>query len=88
MLLNRYEKGWGKSVQLKEAEKALGCPIDYSVPNDYKLVSEALNQGVALSRIKGRSKVEKSIQSMMDDTMRSLESRDGETPAIMVPGRA
>jgi pilus assembly protein CpaE len=87
VVLNRYEKGWGKTVQLKEAEKALGCPINYCVPNDYKLVSEALNQGVALSRIKSRSKVEKGIQAMIDDTLRKLERGDGESAMIVVPSK-
>ncbi len=87
VVLNRYEKGWGKTVQLKEAEKALGCPISYCVPNDYKLVSEALNQGVALSRIKSRSKVEKGIQAMIEDTLRKLERGDGESPMIVVPSK-
>jgi len=88
VILNRYEKGWGKAVQLKEAEKALGCPVHHCVPNDYKLVSEALNQGVALAEVKGRSKVEKAIQAMVDETMTELESRDGKASAIMASGRA
>ncbi len=87
VVLNRYEKGWGKTVQLKEAEKALGCPISYCVPNDYKLVSEALNQGVALSRIKSRSKVEKGIQAMIEDTLRKLERGDGESAMIVIPSK-
>lgn len=88
VVLNRYEKGWGKTVQLKEAEKALGHPIEHCIPNDYKLVSEALNQGVALSHIKGRSKVEKAIQAMVEETMSGLESQEGQASAIMVSGRA
>ncbi|HMB75158.1 MAG TPA: hypothetical protein VKN76_02070, partial [Kiloniellaceae bacterium] len=88
VVLNRYEKGWGKAVQLKEAEKALGCPIEHCIPNDYKLVSEALNQGVALSHIKGRSKVEKAIQAMVEETMARLQGQEGQASAIMVAGRA
>lgn len=71
IVLNRFEKGWGKSVHVKEAEEALGHPIDYFVANDYKTVSEALNQGVSLSRIKKRTKVEASIQKMIDDSIKS-----------------
>jgi Flp pilus assembly CpaE family ATPase len=41
------------------------------VANDYKTVSEALNQGVPLSRIKKRTKVEASIQKMIDDSIKS-----------------
>ena len=74
--LNRYEKGWGKSVDLKDAEKALGRKFDYFIANDYKTVSEALNQGVALSKIKKKTKVETSIQKMIDDAIRTITGEE------------
>lgn len=74
--LNRYEKSWGKSVDLKDAEKALGRKFDYFIANDYKTVSEALNQGVALSKIKKKTKVETSIQKMMDDAIRTITGEE------------
>lgn len=70
VVLNRFEKGWGKTVHFKEAEKALGRKFDYFVPNDYKLVSEALNQGVSLSQIKKKSKVETSILKLLEESLR------------------
>jgi pilus assembly protein CpaE len=73
--LNRYESSWGRAVHLKEAEKALGCKVDYCIPNDFKVVSEALNQGVSLSRIKTRSKVEKGVRSLIEGTIRSVEAK-------------
>lgn len=82
--LNRYEKSWGRAVHLKEAEKALGCKVDYCVPNDFKVVSEALNQGVSLSRIKARSKVEKGIRALIEGAIRTIElnrSDEAETRA-------
>jgi len=74
--LNRYEKSWGRSIDLKDAEKALGCKFDYFIANDYKTVSEALNQGVALSKIKKKSKVETSIQKMVDDAIRTITGEE------------
>jgi len=74
--LNRYEKSWGKSVDLKDAEKALRCKFDYFIANDYKTVSEALNQGVALSEIKKKTKVETSIQKMIDDAIRTITGEE------------
>ncbi len=74
--LNRYEKNWGKSVDLKDAEKALGRKFDYFIANDYKTVSEALNQGVALSKIKKKSKVETSLQKMIDDAIRTTTGEE------------
>jgi pilus assembly protein CpaE len=74
LVLNRYEKGWNRAVQLKEAEKALGRRIDHCVPNDYKTMSEALNQGVSISRIKMRSKLEKGIRQMIEGAVSSIEA--------------
>ncbi|HSS65746.1 MAG TPA: AAA family ATPase [Gammaproteobacteria bacterium] len=74
--LNRFEKGWGRSVHLKEAEKALGRPFDYFVANDYKIVSEALNQGVPLGEIKRKSKVEQGVHAMMEAVVRSILSEE------------
>jgi pilus assembly protein CpaE len=79
MVLNRYEKGgWGKekSTRLSDAEDALGRKFDYYIGDDFDLVSEAINQGVPLSKIKKRSKVEKSITHMFTDlrtTLREIE---------------
>ncbi|MFQ6017194.1 MAG: CpaE family protein [Kiloniellaceae bacterium] len=82
--LNRFEKGWGRSVRVKEAQKALGRDIDYFVVNDYKTVSEALNQGVSLSAIKKRSKVEMSIQKMIDDSVKAVSGdRDRLEPRLV-----
>lgn len=69
LVLNRFEPGWGKSVRVKEAEKALGHNVDYFIVNDYKTVSEAINQGVALSKIRARTKVEKCIRDMIEDSI-------------------
>ncbi len=72
VVVNRFEKGWGKGVTAKEAAKALNREIDYFVMSDFKLVSEAINQGVPMSKIAHRSKVEKSISQLVDGAMREL----------------
>lgn len=69
LALNRFEPGWGKAVRVREAEKALGHAVDFFIVNDYKTVSEAINQGVALSRVGSRTKVEKCIRKMIDDSV-------------------
>src|SRR3546814_10495302 len=45
VVLNRFEKRWGATFTMKEVEKALGRPVDFTVANDYRAVSEALDQG-------------------------------------------
>jgi len=74
--LNRFEKGWGKSVDVKDAEKALGRKFDYFIANDYATVTDALNQGVALSTVKKKSKVELSLQKMIDDAIKTITGEE------------
>jgi len=74
--LNRFEKGWGKSVDIKDAEKALGRKFDYFISNDYSTVTDALNQGVALSAIKKKSKVEQNLQKMIDDAIKTITGEE------------
>ena len=82
--LNRYEKWRARSVDSRDAEKALGRKFDYLITNDYKTVSEALNQGVALSNIKKKSKVEANIQKMIDDAIETIAGK-GVFPEPRVP---
>lgn len=66
VVLNRYEKRWGEAVGLKEVEKALEHKVDFTVANDYRSVSEALNQGLSIADIRKRSKAFKSISKISD----------------------
>ena len=76
VVVNRFEKGWGKSVGAKEAAKAMNRGVDYFVVSDFKLVSEAINQGVPLSKIVRRSKVEKSITELVDGAVKELSGAE------------
>jgi pilus assembly protein CpaE len=84
--LNRFEKGWGKSVDVKDAEKALGRKFDYFIANDYSTVNDALNQGVALSAIKKNSKVEQSLQKMIDDTIKTITGEEARPEPRLLSG--
>ncbi|MEM7225548.1 MAG: hypothetical protein AAF495_21400 [Pseudomonadota bacterium] len=66
VVINRFDKGWGKTVRVKEAEKSLGRKIDDYIVSDYRTVSEAINLGVPLSKVKRNSKVEKGIRKLVD----------------------
>lgn len=76
VLVNRFEKGWGKSINLAAASKALGRPVDFYVMNDYRTVSEAIDQGVSLSEITSRTKVEKSLRQFIDTATGELSEGD------------
>jgi pilus assembly protein CpaE len=84
--LNRFEKGWGKSVDVKDAEKALGQKFDYFIVNDYATVTDALNQGVALSAIKKKSKVEQSLQKMIDDAIKTITGQEARPEPRLLSG--
>lgn len=71
VVLNRFEKRWGNTIKIKEVEQALGRKIDFFVANDYSTVSEALDQGLALSEVRKRSKATKSILKMADALARA-----------------
>ena len=80
IVVNRFESRWSREVTVKEAEKALGRQIDYFVPNDYKTVNAALNEGVRLSEIKRGSKVEKRIDALFKSVLKGLGDK-----ALVVP---
>ena len=78
VLLNRFDKSfWGGGLRLKEAERALGRKIGYFISNDYKLVSEALNHGVPIAEIKRRSKVEKQVSAMVNESLQVMTKSAG-----------
>ncbi len=71
IIANRADAKGG--VSIKQAEKALERPVAYRVHNDWALVSEAVNQGVALAAVKRRSKVEKTIHHFVDGAIRAAD---------------
>ncbi len=69
---------------VKEAEKALGRRIDYFVPNEYKTVNTALNEGVRLSEIKRGSKVEKRIDAVFASVLKEVRRKGEHGPALVL----
>lgn len=55
IVANRFlDKG---DISVKNAEEALGCPIDFSIPNEYDIANSSLNEGVPVETYKHRSKL-------------------------------
>ena len=54
------------SLSLKAAERAVGRAFDIVVPEDRKIMSEAINQGLEISAIRRGSKLEKPITQLAD----------------------
>jgi pilus assembly protein CpaE len=61
IVLNRYEKGVFKALKIEDAAHALGRPVDFTVANDFPVVSAALDQGVRFSEIKARNRVTRDL---------------------------
>lgn len=79
IVLNRHNSSmFSGGLKVKEAERALGRNIDHFILSDYKLVSEALDQGVPISEIKRRSKVEKNISAMTDACLTAIQAHAAE----------
>ena len=66
IVANRVQKKLFRTIDLADAERALGHPVQYSVANDFPLVSTALDQGVVIGQIKANSKVSKNLVAILD----------------------
>jgi pilus assembly protein CpaE len=66
VVLNRYEKKWGENFGLKEVERALGRKVEFTIANDYRAISEALDEGQFLADLRKRSKAFKSISKLSE----------------------
>lgn len=82
--MNRFETGWRRHVGVKEAERALGRPIDYRIANDYRTVSEAIDRGSCLTDVRRRSKAAQGIRRMIDSALGAV-AEDGHTAVKPVP---
>jgi Flp pilus assembly CpaE family ATPase len=52
---------------VREVEKALGHKVDYFVPSDYRLFSEAANHGMPIGKFHAGSAAEKQIRRLAQD---------------------
>lgn len=75
LVVNRVEKRGLRRIRLKEAEKAIGRSIDHSIPDEYETVVDAGNQGVALSKVRMKTKVGSGIAAMVDDMIAEITAQ-------------
>lgn len=66
LVCNAVSKDQQASVSLKAAERALGRDFDVVIPEDHRLVTAAINQGVELSAVRRGTKVEKAVIELAD----------------------
>jgi pilus assembly protein CpaE len=85
LVMNRVETGLFRSgqsaVTLKDAAKALGREIPYSVPNDYKAILEAVNHGLPLAEVKGGKATARQIADAMKRILAQVDATHPEPAA-------
>ena len=76
VILNRYRRSWWRpGLKVREVERALGRKVDYFVPSDYRLFSEAANHGMPIGKFHAGSGAEKQIGKIARDAMKRAEMR-------------
>ena len=87
VVVNRFETGWRRHVGVKDAERALGRSVDHLIANDYRTVSEAIDQGAGLADVRRRSRVAQDIRRMIDAMQGTLaendDAADGAVPRLL-----
>jgi pilus assembly protein CpaE len=77
--------GWGGAgIRRRQVESALGKAIDFGLPDEPEVVSEALNRGRPIFEVKRRSGVGKRLRVMIERATAELAAR----PAGALPAAA
>jgi len=66
MVVNRVEKKLFRPIDLGDAERVLRRPVAFTVTNDFPLMMAALNEGILVTDIKGKSRIGRDVEAMMD----------------------
>ncbi|MEM9442316.1 MAG: hypothetical protein AAGA73_17875, partial [Pseudomonadota bacterium] len=72
IVLNRYIRRFNEHVRIRQCSKALDNTIDHYLADDERTVVEAVNRGVALSEVRRRSKICRTIRDMALSCRREL----------------
>jgi pilus assembly protein CpaE len=71
IVLNRYRKSWWRrGLKVGEIERAFGHKVDYFIPSDYRLFSEAANHGMPIGKFHSGSRAERQISKMLQSAMK------------------
>ena len=74
IVINRYLKKSG--ISLQDAENAFSKKVFWTIPNDYKTTSSAIDQGKALTEVAYKAPVTKSLQGLADALIKGKESQN------------
>ena len=65
VVVNRVPRAMFRTIDLGETEKVMRRPVDFTISNDYPVVSGAVDQGRTLAQVKPKSRVEKDVAAMV-----------------------
>jgi pilus assembly protein CpaE len=66
VIINRFEQGWLRAgLRRSDVEQALGRDFGAVVPNDYRLVREAIDRGVPLEEVKPGNKITLQLKKLI-----------------------
>lgn len=66
IVVNRVEKKLFRPIDLGDVERVLRRPVAFTVTNDFPLMMAALNEGILVNAIKGKSRIGRDVEAMMD----------------------
>lgn len=66
LICNQVEPEGVSGISIKAAQQAIGRPFDLVIPEDRKLMHQAINQGVALSTVRRGTKIEAAIARLAE----------------------
>src|SRR3546814_19908684 len=65
IIANRASTGLFRSgITARQAEQALGRRFDGSAPSDFKTISKAINEGIAVPEVRRRPRIEKEVRNL------------------------
>lgn len=66
VIVNRFDQGWFASgLRRADIKQALGEAFAGTIPNDYRLVREAIDRGVPLDKVKSRNAVTADLKKLI-----------------------
>lgn len=83
IVLNRYIKRFNEHSRIKQCSKALNHTIDHYLPDDERIVLEAIDRGVPLTDVRRRARICRTIRDMALACRRELAARNPK-PAHLV----
>ncbi len=64
IVINRFEKGLLRTIRPADVREALGQDIGYTIANDFRLMSAAIDRGVPIDDIKRKSALAKDLDTL------------------------